>query len=381
MAAPVTVVYLTDKLTHGGTPLQIVELALHLDRRQFQPHVIALSQADQVLCERLQRAGISVNVIGQAKWVQPRAAAAAGRLYRGLRRIRPRILHAFLATGNVLGALLGQLAGVPVIITSHRDLGGFDGAHIVRLNDWIDRHLATAVTANSLAVREAVARRSGRPAEAITLLYNGIDVARIAGAADRATKRRELGLPPQALAIGVIANFRAAKGHRYLVEAFALIAGRFPDALLVLCGQEAQAGQLRELQDLVATCGLSGRVRFLGSRRDIDEVLHTLDVLVSPSLSEGFSNAILEAMAAGLPVIATRVGGNTEQVVAGITGLLVAPAQVMELQQALLTLLDSPTLRVRMGNAAHTRVRECFSVAGMANNHARLYHDLLRAKI
>lgn len=381
MAAPVAIVYLTDKLTHGGTPLQVVELALHLDRRQFQPHVIVLSQVDQVLRERLQHAGISVNVIGQANWVQPGAVAAAGRLYRCLRHIRPRILHAFLATGNVLGALLGKLAGVPVIITSHRDLGGFDGVHIVRLNDWIDRHLATTVTANSRAVRAAVARRSGRQAEAISLLYNGIDADRIAGAADRTAKRRELGLPPQALVIGVIANFRAAKGHRYLLQAFALIAGRFPDALLVLCGQEAQAGQLRELQSLVAASGLSGRVRFLGSRRDIDEVLHTLDVLVSPSLSEGFSNAILEAMAAGLPVIATRVGGSTEQVADGITGLLVAPAQVTELQQALLTLLDSPALRARMGEAARARVQECFSVEVMADNHARLYHDLLRVKV
>ncbi|MDZ7268856.1 MAG: glycosyltransferase family 4 protein [candidate division KSB1 bacterium] len=380
MVPPVAIVYLTDKLTHGGTPLQIIELVLHLDRRQFQPHVIALSQADPELRERLQHAGIAVCVIGQANWVQPRALPAAHRLYRSLRRLRPRIVHAFLATSNVLGGLLGKLAGVPVLITSHRDLGGFDGVHITRLNDWVDRHLATAVTANSLAVRAAVAQRSGRQPETITLLYNGIDVARIAGAADRTAKRRELDLPPQALVIGVVANLRPAKGHRYLLQAFARIADRFPEALLLLCGQEAQNGQLQELQNLAVACGIGGRVRFLGARRDIDAVLHTLDILVSPSLSEGFSNAILEAMAAGLPVIATRVGGSPEQVVDGVTGLLVAPAQVTELQQALLTLLASPALRAQMGKAARARVCECFSVAVMAANHARLYHDLLREK-
>ena len=118
----------------------------------------------------------------------------------------------------------------------------------------------------------------------------------------------------------------------------------------------------------------------MNSRNDIPEMLHALDVVVSPSLSEGFSNAILEAMAAGKPVIATRVGGSPEQIIDGVTGLLVPPQDAGAIAQALLTLLRSPGLRREMGTAAQRHVQENFSVAIMTRNHTRLYDDLLRAR-
>ncbi len=380
MRAPVTVVYLTDKLAYGGTPLQIVELALHLDRTRFRPHVIALSQMEAALGDRLKQAGIQTECLGQANWARLNALPAAWRLYRSLRRLAPEIVHAFLTTGNVLGAVLGTLARVPVIISSHRDLGGFDGAGITRVNLWTDRHLATRVTANSLAVREALAQRSGAPAEAITLLYNGIDLRKIETANRGLAKRQELGLPPNALAIGVIANIRAAKGHHYLLEAFNRVAPLFPQAYLLICGFAGDAGLLDRLQRLAAAGGAAERVWFMNSRNDIPEILHALDIVVSPSLSEGFSNAILEAMAAGKSVIATCVGGSPEQIIDGHTGLLVPPQDAAALEQALLKLFRSPGLRLKMGKAAQHHVQKNFSVAMMARNHTQLYDDLLRAR-
>lgn len=380
MRAPVTVVYLTDKLAYGGTPLQIVELALHLDRARFRPYLIALSQIEAALRERLEQSNIQMECLEQANWVRVNALPAAWKLYRSLRRLAPEIVHAFLTTGNVLGAVLGTLARVPVIVSSHRDLGGFDGKWITRINFWTDRHLATSVTANSLAVREALAQRSNAPAETIRLLYNGIDLKKIETANRGLAKRQELGLPPNALAIGVIANIRVAKGHQYLLEAFNRIAPHVPQACLLICGFAGDHDLMKTLQRLAAAGGAAGRVRFMNSRNDIPEMLHALDVVVSPSLSEGFSNAILEAMAAGKPVIATRVGGSPEQIIDGVTGLLVPPQDAGAIAQALLRLLRSPGLRREMGAAAQRHVQENFSVAIMTRNHTRLYDDLLRAR-
>lgn len=380
MRAPVTVVYLTDKLAYGGTPLQIVELALHLDRARFRPYLIALSQIEAALRERLEQSNIQMECLEQANWVRVNALPAAWKLYRSLRRLAPEIVHAFLTTGNVLGAVLGTLARVPVIVSSHRDLGGFDGKWITRMNFWTDRHLATSVTANSLAVREALAQRSNAPAETIRLLYNGIDLKKIETANRGLAKRQELGLPPNALAIGVIANIRVAKGHQYLLEAFNRIAPHVPQACLLICGFAGDHDLMKTLQRLAAAGGAAGRVRFMNSRNDIPEMLHALDVVVSPSLSEGFSNAILEAMAAGKPVIATRVGGSPEQIIDGVTGLLVPPQDAGAIAQALLRLLRSPGLRREMGTAAQRHVQENFSVAIMTRNHTRLYDDLLRAR-
>lgn len=380
MRAPVTVVYLTDKLAYGGTPLQIVELALHLDRARFRPYLIALSQIEAAIRERLEQSNIQMECLEQANWVRVNALPAAWKLYRSLRRLAPEIVHAFLTTGNVLGAVLGTLARVPVIVSSHRDLGGFDGKWITRMNFWTDRHLATSVTANSLAVREALAQRSNAPAETIRLLYNGIDLKKIETANRGLAKRQELGLPPNALAIGVIANIRVAKGHQYLLEAFNRIAPHVPQACLLICGFAGDHDLMKTLQRLAAAGGAAGRVWFMNSRNDIPEMLHALDVVVSPSLSEGFSNAILEAMAAGKPVIATRVGGSPEQIIDGVTGLLVPPQDAGAIAQALLTLLRSPGLRREMGAAAQRHVQENFSVAIMTRNHTRLYDDLLRAR-
>lgn len=380
MRAPVTVVYLTDKLAYGGTPLQIVELALHLDRARFRPYLIALSQIEAAIRERLEQSNIQMECLEQANWVRVNALPAAWKLYRSLRRLAPEIVHAFLTTGNVLGAVLGTLARVPVIVSSHRDLGGFDGKWITRMNFWTDRHLATSVTANSLAVREALAQRSNAPAETIRLLYNGIDLKKIETANRGLAKRQELGLSPNALAIGVIANIRVAKGHQYLLEAFNHIAPHVPQAYLLICGFAGDHDLMKTLQRLAAAGGAAGRVWFMNSRNDIPEMLHALDVVVSPSLSEGFSNAILEAMAAGKPVIATRVGGSPEQIIDGVTGLLVPPQDAGAIAQALLTLLRSPGLRREMGAAAQRHVQENFSVAIMTRNHTRLYDDLLRAR-
>ena len=380
MPEKIRVVYLADKLDQSGTPLQIVELALHLDHKKFQPHFIVLSFVDEKIRAQLEKNEIGFEALGRDNWVKAEAWRDLRRLYRLFRQYRPDVVHAYLATSNVLAALVGALARVPIIISSHRDLGGFDGKWISRLNHWTDRRLIDGVTVNCGAVREALAKRSGLAAEAITVLYNGVDLEKINRANRRDAKRAELGLQPEDLAIALIANFHPAKGHRYLIEAFNRLARRFPNARLLLCGYCNEAALLNSLQQLVAAAGTEKQIWFMGSRQDVPEIVHAIDVLAAPSLSEGFSNSILEALAAGKPVVASRAGGNLEQIIDGLNGYLVPPAESIALANALEKLLSSPDKLQHMGEAAKTRVQQHFSVEKMAEAHQQLYSRLLQRK-
>jgi L-malate glycosyltransferase len=374
------IVYLADKLDLSGTPLQIVELALHLDRQKFQPHFVVLSHVEAKVRQRLEASNIGFDAIGRGNWVQAEAWRDLWKLNRIFKRLEPHLVHAYLATSNVLGAVVGKLTRVPVIISSHRDLGGFDGKWITRVNHWTDRWLIDRVTVNSRAVREAVAKRSGLTTESMAVLYNGIDIEKIDRANRRAAKRQELELHPEDLVMAVVANFHPAKGHRYLLEAFNHLARRFPNAKLLLCGYCNDRSLLNALRHLVVEAGTEKQVRFMDSRPDIPEIMHAIDILVAPSLSEGFSNSILEAMAAGKPVVASRIGGNCEQVIDGVNGYLVPPADGTALEHALEKLLLSPAHLQQMGDAARTRVREQFSVKKMVEAHEQFYIDLLQKK-
>lgn len=378
MPEKIRVVYLADKLDLSGTPLQIVELALHLDRKKFQPHFIVLSFIDEKIRARLEKNKIGYDALGRDNWVKAAAWRELRKLYRLFRQQRPQVIHAYLATSNVLAALVGALARVPVKISSHRDLGGFDGKWITRLNHWTDRRLIDCVTVNCAAVREALVKRAGLAPEAIAVLYNGVDLEKIDRANRREAKRTELGLQPEDLAVALIANFHPAKGHRYLIEAFNRLAPRFPNARLLLCGYCNDAALRNSLQQLVVAAGTEKQVWFLGSRQDIPEIVHAIDLLVAPSLSEGFSNSILEALAAGRPVIASRVGGNLEQIIDGLNGYLVPPAESIGLANALEKLLSSPEKLRHMGEAAKARVRQQFSAEKMAEAHQQLYGKLLQ---
>ncbi len=378
MSQKISVVFLLDKLAFGGTPLQVMELALHLDDEKFARQFVVLAQIEPELQQRLQQRGIVCHFIGRGHWVEFQAWRELSKLYRTFKMLRPDIIHAFLPTSNVLGAMLGKLARVPVRISSHRDLGGFDGAGITRVNNWVDRHWAQCVTANSEAVKQAVVARARLAAQNVRVLYNGVDVAKIRNANRGAAKRIELGFAQNDLLFAIVANIRAAKGHRDALAAFLQIAPRFPHAHLLLCGYVVDAHVLHELHSMVAAARAERQVHFMDSRKDIPEIMHALEVLIAPSHSEGFSNAILEAMTAGKPVVASAVGGNCEQIVHQQTGYLFPRGEEQTLARYLENLAASAEKREAMGAAAAARIDEMFSVRAMTAAHEKLYEDLMR---
>jgi glycosyltransferase involved in cell wall biosynthesis len=204
------------------------------------------------------------------------------------------------------------------------------------------------------------------PESKYVVVRNGIDCDRFSGSRPRVFEGSPL--------IGAVGRFSGEKGHRYLIEAMALLAPRLPGARLVLVGYGALEG---DLKSRAAGLGVDGRVTFAGER-DSAELLGGFDLFIQPSLYESQGLAILEAMAAGVPVIASDVGGVRDAVTDGRTGVLIPPADPRSLADAILRLAADPELSGRLAAAAARDVRERFSLAAMIESYAGLYRDLCR---
>ena len=213
------------------------------------------------------------------------------------------------------------------------------------------------------------------PEDKVTVICNGVDVRRYQQTVDKIHVRRQLGLPENACLMAVVATFKAQKGHRYLIEAAPPVVEKFPNLHILFIGD----GDLRQdLQVQTDVMGLTEHIHFLGSRKDVPELLAASDYFVLPSLWEGLSMALIEAMATGLPIIATEASGTNQVMIAGETGLLIPPGDAHRLTEAMLELLSEPVRARAMGDAARRRVVSQFSVQKQAGDHMALYQ---RARI
>jgi glycosyltransferase involved in cell wall biosynthesis len=366
--------FLIGTLERGGAEGQLVELVTRIDRREFEPAVCCLGTGGPHT-ETLSRAGIPVEIIGYEGlriFRYPlRTSGQLVRLVRLLRGFRPQILHAQLFWAYVIGALAGRVAGVPWIIASRLGLSRFRESLPA---SWIAAERAASrrtdlIVANSEAVREDVVRTEGIPREKITVVYNGVETARFV-VEPPAGLREELALSDAGPVVAVVANLIHYKGHEVFLEAWAAVLDSHPRATALLIGD----GPMRPvLEARAATRGYGESVRFLGRRQDVPQLLALADLLVHPSLEEGFCNAILEAMAASRPVVATNVGGNPEAVVYGTTGLLVPPGDAGGLATAMLRVLGDPAWACELGAAGRRRVEERFDMTRMVRAFESVY--------
>ncbi len=381
----VKIVYVIGTLDVGGTEGQLVELVLRLDQDRFDPVVCCLSPGgalEGLLTER----GIPVHVVNFRGFRKatggfirsaPHVARAVVRLWRLLRGERPAIVHGFLFWAYILGGLVARAARVPIFVSSRRSLGHFkaDKPHYLFWERMVNR-ITDLVIANSEAVRQDVILRERLPASKVMVIYNGLDLSRFDIPPDEQL-RESLGLSKRAPVIGIVANFIHYKGYEFFLEAWASVVKKCPEGVALLVGD----GPLRqEFEAKVEAVGLGQWVRFLGTRQDVPRLLALMDLVVHPSLEEGFSNAILEAMAAGRPVIATTVGGNAEAVIQGKTGLLVPPRDSEALANAMLRLLEHPAEAAEFGGAGRRRVAEQFQLPAMVRQYQEVYERLVHEK-
>lgn len=299
-----------------------------------------------------------------------RALRSIGRLVGVLRRTRVEVALSFDFYTNLMLVPAARLAGVPVVIASQRQLGDLLSPKQRRIQNFIFRR-ADGVVCNSSAAADQLVKE-GVPNSKLTVISNGLP--------PEAFREVVPALPsvPGVMRIGLIARMNdRSKNHALFLRAAARVASRYLLAEFVLVGD----GPFRvECEELADQLGVAPRTRFLGDRQDIPSVLASIDVVVSPSRSESLSNSILEAMAAGRPVVAARVGGNPELVRDGETGLLVAPEDEVALATALETLLASPHLVREWGENARQIARANFTLERARERFEQLYVDLLTKK-
>jgi glycosyltransferase involved in cell wall biosynthesis len=229
------------------------------------------------------------------------------------------------------------------------------------------------VIGNSRAVVEELATE-GIPRDKIRLIYNGIETS--IAVPKRSEARRTLGIEQAALVGVSVANLISYKGHKDLIEGLARVAGSLPTGWRLLCAGRDQGLQAK-LEAMARAGGIQANVQFMGERDDVPTLLSAADFGISSSWEEGFSNAILEAMSAGLPMIVTDVGGNPEAVLNERTGLVVPSRDPAALGEAVLRLAREPELRGRLGSAGLLRVKQEFSVERCVDSHSSLYEELL----
>jgi glycosyltransferase involved in cell wall biosynthesis len=271
--------------------------------------------------------------------------------------------------------LAAFLMQVPVIIDHWHGFTRFN-----RKRRLICRSLAR-VTDLSLAVspgvRDYLIRQGGLNPAKVRVVPNGVDIAAIAAARPGPEVRRELGLPAATPLIGLVARLdHWGKGHKELFAALAQLQGRYPcQALLVGGGR-----RIEEMRHLAGSLGLAGQVHFLGQRQDVPDLLQAMDIFILPSYSEGVSLALLEAMAAGRPVIATAVGGTPEVVTDGVTGLLIPPQDPEALARALERMLAEPAWARQLGDQARHHVEANFSLDRLGREINGIYEELAQKK-
>ncbi|NKQ35541.1 MAG: glycosyltransferase [Chloroflexi bacterium] len=301
-----------------------------------------------------------------------------GRLYKLMLNERIDILQTFTHYSNIIGSVIGYLARVPVRVSSQRNsLPNFPGWFRYLDQKVANSSLVSKMTVVSQGTSKYCVQEEGiRPDKLITI-YNGIDVNRyhITLTTDEETKlRTELHLPEDAVVITLVARLHPQKGHIYLLQAVPDIIMAVPQAHFLFIGE----GELHsQLEAEIKKRNLSTCVHLVGVRQDIPQILSISNLFVLPSLYEGMPNALLEAMASGLPAVATNVDGSPELVIEGETGLLVEPKCPEELTQAILKILRNQKLATSMGKAAKRRAESVFSVEKNVTSYLQLYERLL----
>jgi glycosyltransferase involved in cell wall biosynthesis len=350
----------------GGAETILLNLASHLDPGRFRSLVLLPRRG--WLHSQLEKANVPTFFVQSDAWYDLRLPRALVSLAR---REKIDLIHSHLPDQNFYSSLVRPLAGCKVIVTYHgsQQLSKSDGLKSGLKLAMVKRGANAVVVVSDYLKQKLVA--AGFPSDRVIRIHNGIDTRQASGDS-RASLRQELGCVNGARLVGTVANLRESKGYDYFLRAARLVADSMPEVRFAAAG-EADPQLSRNLFSLRQELQLEEQVRFLGFRRDVDELLAAFDVFVLPSISEGFSLATVEAMAAGRPVIATRSGGPEELIEDGVTGLLVPRKDPKSLAAKICEVLRNPALASALGHNAQAAIQSKFSLARMLGEYAAVY--------
>lgn len=367
----IRLLYLIDRLEVGGAERLLEMACRHLPRERFDIRVDSLFSGGQ-MAERLRRLGIPVEILcAKNLW----DVFGFFRLYKRLRDWKPHILHTHLFPANTFGRAAGRLAGVPVIIGAEHNLYREKPFH-QRLADRILSRISDRIHAVSFAVANFTSAQERIPISRFSVLYNFAELAVFNEArARREENRKLLGILPREKALVAVGSLSRQKDHQFLLEVMKELVGRMEGLQLLIVGQ----GPLRKaLGERIGHLGLEGQVSLLGVREDVPEILSACDIFVFPSVWEGFGIALLEAMAAGLPVVASRLDGIPEIVREG-EGILLPAGDREAWVSAILDLLQNSEKSRALAAAGQRRSAD-FSVESGVRRWQNLYEEILKEK-
>lgn len=354
----------------GGTEKQLLLLLKNLDRSRFSPVLCVVHSSDWLekefdLCP--------VYTMGIHSYSSPGTLGRFLKFVRYLKSEQFDIVHTLFQDGMRIGIPAAKLAGIRTIIAVRRNQGywmtPFDLKITKLINRWVD-----LIIANSHDTRQWTADVEGFSLEKITVIHNGIELEpfRALPADTRQQYRARLGIPPDAPVAGIVANLRPVKSIDVFIRAARLVTAAIPATHFVIVGDGDQEDALKLL---AKELGIAGNVHFLGRRTDILPLLKTFDVGVLTSSSESFSNAIVEYLAAGLPVVCTEVGGAREAVEEGVNGFVVPVGDYEKLSSMLIKTLGEGNLKT-MGEASCRKAGDLFSSAAMFAKYEEIYSAL-----
>ena len=368
----------------GGTERHLLQVLPALQQRGLSCMVYTLTHAGP-LAEAMRDGGVEVisPPLGERLRRLPRRPRRAIAwpttslaLVSTLRRRKPDLVHHHLPAAYLVGVPCAALAAVPRQLMSRRCLNVYHAKYpvLARFERTLHRHMR-AIVGNSRAIVDELTAE-GAPPDRLALVPNGVALERFAAVPDLHGARARLGLPQDATIAVMVANLNHHKGHADLLDGLGAVRAQLPDDFMLLCvGRDDGIG--RELAARAEGLGIGDKVRWLGSRSDVPEVLAAADLAISASHQEGSSNAVLEAMAAGLPVIGTNVGGTPEAVSDGVHGRLVPAHDGFAMGRAVAELCARAEQRRTMGEAAARKIREQYSMQACVARYVAIYDAVL----
>lgn len=363
------ILHLLSSAHYGGTEMMTWTLLNHMSDR-FENELCFFLE-DGPFVEKYRRQGFYVSVLN---WSPVRTLQVALQLFSLLRSRQYDVITVYGYKANMLARWVAWFARVKRYVTAQRSVD-LDRRP---WHSWLDRVTSPMVdlyVSNSAAAASLLVSRERVPQTKVLTIPNGIDSARFqVEENDRTAARLSLGIGTGQLAVGVVANLRPMKGHLDLLRAFATLKVTYPQVHLFFAGEGPCR---REISETAIQLGIADQVHLLGLRTDIPSILAAMDVFVLPSHWEGMPGSVMEAMAAGLPVIGTSVGGIPELIVDGVTGYLVQPGDSAVLGDRLAALFADHRHREALGRAAAERIKEHFSLNRMVRATESMYYQLV----
>jgi glycosyltransferase involved in cell wall biosynthesis len=377
------VLFIIDSLLYlAGTEKHLFKLVSRMDKRRYECYVCAFSSNDEIL-RRFNQAGATTLLLPLERIYGLAAFKQAVRLFRFIKQHGIEVVQLFHFAAEIFGLLVARLAAVPVVITSKRDMGFLNSRwHALALR-LVDPLIDKTICVSEAVMKELATRKLLNPQKAV-VIYNGVEIDEFQNCANgRCEEKRRLGLQPQAPVVMLVANSRPIKDFETFVEAAHKVLQAQPNVRFVVVGGEyfhtadAVPSYQEKIRAKADKLGLNGNLTFLGGRSDVPQLLSLSDICVLTSLSEGFSNTLLEYMAAMKPVVATDAGGNREAVIDGETGFVVPLKAAGKIAEAIIKLLADKELAARMGMAGRKRVEKFFLIDKMVQEFQALYAELL----